>query len=119
MIIPSLLPPLPVGPTVITNPVDMTVTTNDNLVLNCTAMNNEGAPRPLEVNWIFEGRVLMNDQDTMIVNEMSDENMDIVTSTLTVPRVTRSNAGQYQCSAFNREFTDDGRSELATVTVNC
>ena len=100
---------------VITDPVSTTVTTNDTLTLNCTAVNNEGAPNPLMFRWVFDGTFLPN---SLVVNTLPDEN-NTVTSTLTVPSVTRANAGGYQCLAFNRDIMDEDRSEVVTVTVNC
>ena len=103
------------GPMVITDPVSTTVTTNDTLTLNCTAVNNEGAPDPLMFRWVFDGNFLPN---SLVVSTPPDEN-NAVTSTLTVPSVTRANAGMYQCLAFNRDVMDEDRSEVVTVTVNC
>lgn len=92
----------------------MTVTTNDTLILNCTAVNNTDAPNPLRFTWIQNGTSLQDPvtQETVVDNRT-------ITNCLIVANVTRENAGVYHCAVDNREFADAVRSADAEVVVNC
>jgi hypothetical protein len=90
----------------------MTVTTNDTLTLNCTAVNNIDAANPLSFRWFHDAAVLAETRQVVV-------DARTVTSVLEVPSVTMLDAGMYQCGVTNRGVMDDERSASAVVTVNC
>lgn len=92
----------------------VTVTTNDTLTLNCTAVNNADAVTPLTFTWIRDSTFLQNPiTERFMVNETT------FTNSLIVANVNREDAGMYQCAVSNREFADAVRSAEAEVIINC
>jgi hypothetical protein len=94
------------------DPVDTTVTTNDTLTLNCTAVNNIDAANPLSFLWFRDVDVLPETRQVVV-------DARTVTSVLEVPSVTMLDAGMYQCGTTNAGPLNDERSDSAVVTVNC
>jgi hypothetical protein len=90
----------------------MTVTINDTLTLNCTAVNNIDAANPLSFLWFRDVDVLPETRQVVV-------DARTVTSVLEVPSVTMLDAGMYQCGATNAGLLDEERSGSAVVTVNC
>ena len=99
---------------IIQNPVNMTVTVNDTLTLNCTAVNNEDAPNPLTFVWVVNG-VIRDDIDptgTRVGN-------NTYLSQLVIERVTREDDGTYVCRVQNQGFEDFIDGDIIIVTVQC
>ncbi len=99
---------------IIQNPVNTTVTVNDTLTLNCTAVNNEDAPNPLTFVWVVNG-VIRDDIDptgTRVGN-------NTYLSQLVIERVTREDDRAYICLVLNREFEDFIDGDIVRVTVQC
>ena len=99
-------------------PQNTTVTVPDTLTLNCTGMNNEGAPNPLSFRWVQKGTIVDEDERVMILRTMLDSLT--VLSQLVISPVSASDGGLYECAVTNREFGPDGaNSNSAVVTVQC
>ncbi len=99
---------------IIQNPVNTTVTVNDTLTLNCTAVNNEDAPNLLTFVWVINGVVRSNidPTGTRVGN-------NTYLSQLVVERVTREDDGTYVCRVHNRVFEDIIDGDIVRVTVQC
>ena len=99
---------------IIQNPVNTTVTVNDTLTLNCTAINNEDAPNPLTFEWVINGRV-RDDIDPSGIQVGNNTYL----SQLVIDRVTRGDDGTYVCRVHNRAFEDIIDGSIVIVTVQC
>ena len=99
---------------IIQNPVNTTVTVNDTLTLNCTAVNNEDAPNPLTFEWVINGSVRrdIDPTGTRVGN-------NTYLSQLVIERVTREDDGTYICLVHNRAFEDIINGDIVQVTVQC
>ena len=103
-----------------TGPVDQTLNTGMVLELNCTAVNNDGATRPLVISWMFTPLSQSNPRYYNIADSEVTQTVDndTVTSVLRIDSVVFTNSGMYVCHAYNRNL-QDAVVENATVTVFC
>ncbi len=99
---------------IIQNPVNTTVTVNDTLTLNCTAVNIEDVPNPLTFVWVMNGRIRddIDPSGTRVGN-------NTYLSQLVIERVIREDDGTYICRVHNRAFEDIIEGDIVIVTVQC
>ena len=87
----------------------MSVLVGSTLTLECDAA---GYPLPI-VNWMFNGSIIVNGSSIQFGNTISLQNT--VSSTLTAESVEFSGRGEYSCSAFNDESTNNSLPIFVTV----
>ena len=105
-----------------TGPVDKTLQAGENLMLNCTGINNMDATQNLTINWIFTALDRDNTQKMFTVADSKVMQVEVdeftITSFFTISNVMSSNSGEYTCVVFNRESVQPVNAS-ATVTVFC
>ena len=104
---------------VIDGPMNMTVTVPETLLLNCTGLNNDDAPNPLEFIWSRNSVVLNPRANNVEIVNTPVDNVTVL-SQLMIDMVEATDRGTYVCAVTNRNPVEDRvDGPPATVTVQC
>ena len=100
-------------------PTAISVNETYSVSLVCTA---RGFPA-VDITWRYQNTQLMDSDPRLSIQSVTEESVNgflDTTSTLTIPSVDRSDAGNYTCVASNTVFGDSMRDmQQFMLTVNC
>ena len=100
-------------------PTAISVNETDSMSFACTA---RGFPA-VDITWQYQNTQLMDSDPRLSIQSLtveSDNGFLDTTSTLTIPSVDRSNAGNYTCVASNTVFGSPVSDvQQFVLTVNC